>query len=257
MTVYGSKRLDQIYELINIYGLQNRSGVEIGPFDRPILDKETYPNVKYADVFTTEQLRKMAHENPKRNEDQVVEVDFVTYQAEYSVSVGQEQMEFFICSHVLEHLPNMLGALRDIGNTLKPGGNFIIAFPDRRFTFDIDRPATSFKEFKDRFERNDQKPDPRLVFEAFDLHRQVFVGKLWNGLEGGRGKKSYSTDYAREQSKKAETEYVDVHCNILSDSEFCEIIEKANAAGIIDFRIDKIIATQAPLNEFFVVLKKV
>jgi SAM-dependent methyltransferase len=42
----------------------------------------------------------------------------------------------------MEHVEDPLRALKSIGRVLRPSGVAFLALPDKRFTFDIDRPVT-------------------------------------------------------------------------------------------------------------------
>jgi len=49
-----------------------------------------------------------------------------------------------IANQVLEHLENTLQALQSMLRVVKKGGVVFLSLPDKRFTFDVDRPATRF-----------------------------------------------------------------------------------------------------------------
>ena len=51
-------------------------------------------------------------------------------------------LDFLIASHVLEHLPFPLAALRAWHRVLAPGGALLLRVPDKRHTFDRDRTRT-------------------------------------------------------------------------------------------------------------------
>ena len=48
-------------------------------------------------------------------------------------------LDFLIASHVLEHLPFPLAALRHWYEVLKPDGVLLLKIPDKRYTFDVRR----------------------------------------------------------------------------------------------------------------------
>jgi len=52
-------------------------------------------------------------------------------------------LDFLIASHVLEHLPLPLAALRAWHEALAPGGVLLLKVPDKRYTFDKSRARTS------------------------------------------------------------------------------------------------------------------
>jgi SAM-dependent methyltransferase len=62
-------------------------------------------------------------------------------------------LTFLIASHVLEHLPFPLAALRAWYNVLAPGGVLLLRVPDKRYTFDRRRDRTPLarliKEYED------------------------------------------------------------------------------------------------------------
>jgi SAM-dependent methyltransferase len=51
-------------------------------------------------------------------------------------------LDFVIASHVLEHLPFPLAALRHWYDVLRPGGVLLLKIPDKRYTFDVKRERT-------------------------------------------------------------------------------------------------------------------
>jgi SAM-dependent methyltransferase len=56
--------------------------------------------------------------------------------------VAPASLDFLIASHVLEHLPFPLAALRAWYQVLAPGGVLLLRVPDKRYTFDKGRDRT-------------------------------------------------------------------------------------------------------------------
>jgi SAM-dependent methyltransferase len=52
------------------------------------------------------------------------------------------KFDFVISAHVIEHLPDALGAINSALRVLKRGGLFMLILPDKRYTFDHRRPIT-------------------------------------------------------------------------------------------------------------------
>lgn len=79
--------------------------------------------------------------------------------------------DFVLSCHSLEHVANPLKMLAEVKRVLKPEGEFILILPDKRFTFDINRPYTTLAHLQEDF-RNDVKDDDRTHFqESIDLHK--------------------------------------------------------------------------------------
>jgi len=70
--------------------------------------------------------------------------------------VADGSLDFIIANHFLEHARNPLGTLATHLRKLRSGGILYYTIPDKRFTFDRDRPVTSFEHvLKDYLD-----PDP-------------------------------------------------------------------------------------------------
>ena len=63
--------------------------------------------------------------------------------AERLATIGNETQDFLIGNHLLEHTPNPIAVLHRFLEVLRPGGTLFLAIPDKRSTFDRDRPLTS------------------------------------------------------------------------------------------------------------------
>ncbi|EAQ23628.1 hypothetical protein [Roseovarius sp. 217] len=228
-------------------------GVEIGPFDRPLLTRPDW-NVRYADVNTTDDLKYLAGRSPLRHVEKVVEVDYVLKSVSLPRAISGHGVKFVFGSHVYEHIPNLLGFLRDIATELGSGGTVIGAFPDRRYTYDIDRPRTTLGQFLDRHARDISQPDPQTVFDHFYHNREVKAGQIWTkGADHGAPRR-FSLGHAQEMMQQAQTRYVDVHCNVLTDQEFVDLTEVFPELGI-NLGLHALVKTYRPLHEFHFCLK--
>lgn len=228
-------------------------GVEIGPFDRPHLKRPEW-NVRYADVNTTTELRRLASASPLRHVDRVVEVDYLLNATSLPRAISGHGVKFVFGSHVFEHIPNLLGFFRDIAAEMGSGGTIVGAFPDRRYTYDIDRPRTTLGQFVDRNARDILKPDPQTVFDHFYYNRDVKAGQIWaKGAEHGRPRR-FTLSHAQKMMERAQQQYVDVHCNVLTDQEFIDLTEVFPELDI-ELRLHDLVKTYRPLHEFHFCLK--
>jgi SAM-dependent methyltransferase len=114
------------------------SGLEIGALHAPIR-APAGARVTYVDRLPTGELR---HHYPELDGQSLVDVAVVD-DAETLSSIPSASQDFVVASHVLEHCEDPLGAVGNWLRVLKPGKPALLAVPDRRFTFDSARPATT------------------------------------------------------------------------------------------------------------------
>ena len=67
--------------------------------------------------------------------------------------VAPGTLDFLIASHVLEHLPFTLRALKAWYQSLAPGGVLLVKVPDKRYTFDQRRERTPLTKLIAEYER--------------------------------------------------------------------------------------------------------
>ena len=109
-------------------------GLEIGPLHNPLVRKADGV-ILYVDHADTEFIKK-ANPNPQFNNDDIVNIDIVWGDRPLKGLVPHP-MDYVLASHVIEHVPDMIGWLMDLHGALKEDGLICLAIPDRRFTFDL------------------------------------------------------------------------------------------------------------------------
>ncbi len=122
------------------------TGIEIGALHHPLHVPE-YAIVRYVDRLSVQQLRK---QYPELNQVPLVNVDIITDGETLNAIEGFSQ-DFVIANHFLEHCQNPLLAIENMLRVLKQDGILFVAIPDKRYTFDIDRPVTTFQHLEDDY----------------------------------------------------------------------------------------------------------
>lgn len=97
--------------------------------------------VRYVDRFDEREARRHF---PELKMNRLAKVDIVD-DGEVLSSIPASSVDFIIACHMIEHCENPFGAIQNWISKLRPGGVIFLAVPDRRFTFDRDRPATTFE----------------------------------------------------------------------------------------------------------------
>lgn len=115
-------------------------GIEIGALHSPLEVPDT-ARVRYMDRMPVEQLRE---QYPELCDLDLVDVEIVG-DGELLETVKDSSLDFLIANHMIEHCQNPLEAIRNYMRVLKIGGVIYMAVPDKRHTFDRDRPNTTIE----------------------------------------------------------------------------------------------------------------
>jgi SAM-dependent methyltransferase len=243
-------------QLLDWIRLSSLRGLEIGPLDKPLLLKSKY-DVKYLDVFPEEKLVERCRPNPNRNENRIVPLDFVLGDSRISEVVDQ-RFDYVVASHVIEHLPNLFGWLRDISKILSKSGKLFLVVPDRRFTFDMMRPRSSLGELIESDRNRLKKPSFRSVFDQRYYHRQASSHDVWQAMQKGKKlhiEPSFDARNAFDFGKRSDSEYLDVHCNVFEPDSFTELIGGSFELGIQPFKCIAMEPTTRPFLDFMGLLE--
>ncbi|MCA1594049.1 MAG: class I SAM-dependent methyltransferase [Acidobacteria bacterium] len=115
-------------------------GIEIGALHTP-LPVPHGAKVKYVDRMSVSDLRR---QYPELASLPLVEADIID-DGEHLSNVAAASQDFVIANHFIEHCQNPLDALTNMFRVLRAGGVLYMAIPDKRYTFDVDRPITSIE----------------------------------------------------------------------------------------------------------------
>jgi SAM-dependent methyltransferase len=135
--MYPNIAVDRVNEAraeIAAYFLQG-SGIEVGAGPRPFPVPRGV-KIAYGDIRDAGQLTQYFSVTGTLGGDRF-------FDAQTMAGIKKESLDFVLSGHVIEHLWDPVGAIVNTVDVLKPGGVFILAVPDMRFTFDRDRPETS------------------------------------------------------------------------------------------------------------------
>jgi SAM-dependent methyltransferase len=116
-------------------------GIELGALNQP-LEVSLRARVRYVDRFPTEQLR--AYYAGDMDPATIVPIDIVD-DGELLATIEDDRFDFVIANHFLEHCLDPLGAMAAMLRVVRLGGVVYLAVPDKRFSFDADRPSTTLE----------------------------------------------------------------------------------------------------------------
>jgi SAM-dependent methyltransferase len=231
-------------------------GLEIGPLSRPIITREIGP-VFYVDHVSTQELIHKYKHDPSADVGNIVNVDFVWGEKTLAQCVGDAApFDYVVASHVLEHVPDLIGWLREVGEVLRPGGRISLVLPDRRFTFDVRRRDTDISEVMEAHLLRVRRPAVRAVFDHFYKFVHVDPLALWSG-DTGYAEAPFDVRAAMEISSQAATgQYFDCHSWVFSDATFVALLRSLMELDLVDFGFVAFTPTRANDSEFFATLEK-
>ena len=124
-------------------------GIEIGAAQMPV-KLPAKAKARYVDVFSAEDLKKAL---PLYEKLDIVHVDVVD-DGEKLTKFKDNSLDFIIANHFIEHCIDPIGTVINMYKKLKREGVLYVGIPDKRYTFDIDRPLTTYEhlleEHKDK-----------------------------------------------------------------------------------------------------------
>ena len=152
------------------------NGIEIGALHNP-LEVSGSARVKYVDRMSVSELRK---HYPELDSKELVNVDIID-NGEFLESIQDSTQDFVIANHFIEHCQNPIAAINNMLRVLKGGGMIYLSIPDKRYTFDKDRPLTPIDHIL-----KDYTEGPEWSKEQHFEEWVKVVGKIQDDLEAKR-----------------------------------------------------------------------
>ena len=227
-------------------------GLEIGALNAPLLKKSDH-QVLYVDYATTEVVRANQFD-PAVNPVDIVEVDIVWGATPLREAVGRP-VDYIVASHVIEHVPDLIGWLGELHAALRPGGMLGLAVPDKRFTFDALRKDSTLAEAVEAHLLAYRQPSLRQVFDVCWQGVAVDAGKAWSGdFRPGDARDEtlgrIPGAYNLAESLVRKPRYNDAHCWVFTPASFLDLIEEFAALGAFPFAIEAFHPSQPGEIEF-------
>jgi SAM-dependent methyltransferase len=246
--------------------IADQRGLEIGPLARPVVRKDQ-GRVFYVDHADRDDLREKyaKDENMRDLLDHIVEVDYVleSDQSLAKVAGPDGPFDYVIASHLIEHIPDIVGWFRDTATLLSPGGVLSLIVPDKRYTFDINRSVTEISQVIDAYLRGLTRPTYAQLYDFFSkaINGRVDPVAAWAGTTDYSGivRRDYDNpdvaafEYCQGAGRSGD--FVDIHCHAFTPESFLLILEKLIHLDLFPYQISSVFPTEVNDIEFFVSLR--
>src|SRR3954453_14925536 len=244
--------LDQILERIDVRSMR---GLEIGPLHNPIVAKGDGVDVRYVDHADTETLRRKYADDP--NVPFVHDVDVAWGARRLADAVGEGgAFDYVIASHVIEHVPDLVSWLGELGEVLRPGGVVSLVVPDKRFCFDARRQVTDPGDVVEAYLSKRSRPSIAQIFDFESRYVDVDTLALWAGRPGyGGAPLRVREAYDKCVDAMAHDEDVDVHATTWTPASFVEVMRTLFDLDLVPFRFAAFHPTPFNSLEFYVTLE--
>ena len=99
------------------------------------------------------------------------------------LGVPGDRYNFLLSCHSLEHVANPIKALNEWKRVMKKGATLLLVLPDKRYTFDVNRPYTSFQHLVEDYNSGIDEHDTTHFQEILSLHEFQKDRGIKNQLE--------------------------------------------------------------------------
>ncbi|RZA29226.1 MAG: methyltransferase domain-containing protein [Lysobacteraceae bacterium] len=238
--------------------LASASGLEIGALDKPVVPPAT-PRIFYVDYADTPTLRHNYRNDPNVEIGDIVQVGGIWGEqtlAEAAAPVAP--VDFVVASHVIEHVPDLITWLQELGSVLKPGGQVRLAIPDKRFSFDVLRAETQYADVLTAWLVRARIPQARAVIDHIYRVTTVDCAQLWDGsVEPASLRPNNRPEHAEAIGRDVleHGRYHDVHCWVFTPASFAGLMAELADAGYMQFKCLEFVDTERNNLEFFAALQ--
>jgi hypothetical protein len=246
---------------LSLYDFSVGHGLEIGPLDAGIADP-AISDVSYVDVFDREGIQQHYERDQNVILELIPQIDYPLHQdgtirTLVDAAGPGAPYDWVIASHVIEHVPDLIGWLKQVAQLTADAGALILAVPDRRYCFDRHRPPTTTGQAIEAYEAGHTRPSIRAVYDYFSSAVTVDTARLSAG-ERPPGRSAHMHDPATISAMMDRCragEYVDCHVWTFTPDSFVDQVRELRALGLCDWYVEKLLPVEGGL-EFHVVLRR-
>lgn len=236
--------------------------LEFGPLARPTVTKSTHPSVRFADIRSSDDIKKLYTSNDYLESTglavdlgSIVDIDYVVKGNYRDFFKGIEKFDTVILSHVIEHMPDILSFFEDVRTLLKPNGRLVLIYPDARYCFDHFRNGTTFIDAYDVY-LNNNNSGKRVFDFVFNVVQENNASFFWGDKDQNKvlPRNSFESSVAAFEKAKNNVLPDDTHFWPFADHQFIKFLYDMDRADLFKFEIEEFYPTQENTQEFMLIL---
>lgn len=232
--------------------------LEIGAGGFPLCNKESHPNYRIMDFYSTEEIAKhFEHDYGIVGAKDCVfpEVDFVCKDGRLANSVGDMRFDVVYSSHAIEHQPCIVSHLQQIDKLLDVGGAVVFIIPEKNCTFDFLRQTSTTGEILCAYHSGRRVPKGAVVFDFFSRHINLNPGRKLTRDDKFLLSHSIFEAYGNfVRSLEQDSDYIDIHNWVFTPDSFVLIALELYMLGLSPFFPQAV--SEVNGNEFMCVLSR-
>ncbi|WP_028651661.1 class I SAM-dependent methyltransferase [Nocardioides halotolerans] len=238
-------------------------GLEIGPLDRPMV-REERADVSYLDVVSRDALQEHYAEGHGVVVDNIPDIDYVLIQPDgRTLSIADAAApgapyDWVVASHVIEHVPDVVGWLTDLAEITVDDGVLALIVPDQRFSFDVHRPLTTVGQMLQAHADGDKRPSVRAVYDHFSATLDYKHLDIWRGNAPTYDTPAHPWWQANDEVQRTlRGEYVDCHVWLFTPESFLRQMRELRRGGHSSWYVEQIVPTRPDDVEFYAIMRRV
>lgn len=226
------------------------SVLEIGPFCNPLLRG---PNVFYFDVLSQDELIARA----RLIGLDAVGVPHINYvSATSDLSIVDRHFDAVVSSHCLEHQPDLVGHLQNVGRLLAPRGAYFLLVPDKRYCFDHFIPLSNLAEIMTAWHERRKVHTLRSVIEHRALITHNDSLRHWQGDHGVMFENFEQRLHAAlREFDDVKGGYIDVHAWYFTHDSASAILAALRHMRLTQLAVHRVYPPRYGSNEFWMILQ--
>jgi hypothetical protein len=231
--------------------------LEIGPYNNPGLSKTDYPNLKYMDIFTSEQIS--LDQERYTHTVEIPEIDIIADPKATPTFSTDLKFDFIFSAHNIEHYPDIITHLNEAASlAASPNTKYFLAVPDRRYCFDYYQQESCFSDMITAYQLGIKSHTPAsyIKHKLYSTHNNI-----WAHWMGDHGEDPRSKDVDLKQLKtlvdealNPNTDFADVHAWIFTNESFQRTINTLYELKLQPWHVDIVSKPKDMTPEFYAVM---